>query len=207
LTVGGSLDLRGTQLTALPDTLTVGGSLDLEGTQLTALPDSLTVGGSLDLEGTQLTGENVKCLKDGDYVPGQYFYADGILTHVKSCKKINGYTFYVGKIGNRNVITDGENYAHCETFKAGVSDLLFKKAAERGAEQYKDMPLDTVLSLEEAKTMYRVITGACETGTEMFVESLREKGDLKDVYTIKEAIEVTHGQYNSSAFKAFFAQK
>ena len=44
--MGGSLDLSGTQITALPDGLTVGGSLDLSGTPITALPDGLTVGGS-----------------------------------------------------------------------------------------------------------------------------------------------------------------
>ena len=55
LTVGGSLDLRGTGITALPDNLTVGGSLDLRGTGITALPDNLTVGGSLDLSDTGIT--------------------------------------------------------------------------------------------------------------------------------------------------------
>ena len=54
LTVGGYLDLSGTQITALPDNLTVGGSLDLRGTQITALPDNLTVGGSLYLSGTKI---------------------------------------------------------------------------------------------------------------------------------------------------------
>ena len=57
LTVGGSLYLRGTGITALPDNLTVGGSLDLRGTGITALPDNLTVGGSLYLRGTGITGE------------------------------------------------------------------------------------------------------------------------------------------------------
>ena len=58
LTVGGSLYLRGTGITALPDNLTVGGYLDLRGTGITALPDNLTVGGSLDLENcTGITGE------------------------------------------------------------------------------------------------------------------------------------------------------
>ncbi|ELM3737118.1 hypothetical protein RYR42_002615, partial [Edwardsiella piscicida] len=45
ITVGGSLDLEGTGITALPDGLSVGGSLDLEGTGITALPDGLSVGG------------------------------------------------------------------------------------------------------------------------------------------------------------------
>ena len=56
LTVGGSLDLENcTGITALPDNLTVGDSLDLRGTGITALPDNLTVGGSLYLRGTGIT--------------------------------------------------------------------------------------------------------------------------------------------------------
>jgi len=46
---------------ALPDNLTVGGSLDLAGTQITALPDNLTVGGLLFLRGTQITGAVYDC--------------------------------------------------------------------------------------------------------------------------------------------------
>jgi hypothetical protein len=55
LTVGGSLDLSDTPITALPDNLTVGWSLDLRGTAITALPDNLTVAGSLYLSGTRIT--------------------------------------------------------------------------------------------------------------------------------------------------------
>jgi len=51
----GSLDLRETQITVLPEGLRVGGSLYLEETQITALPEGLRVGGSLDLRGTQIT--------------------------------------------------------------------------------------------------------------------------------------------------------
>ena len=43
----GSLYLRGTQITALPENLNVGGSLYLRGTQITALPENLNVGGYL----------------------------------------------------------------------------------------------------------------------------------------------------------------
>ena len=53
LTVGGSLYLRGTGITALPDNLTVGGYLDLEGTGITALPDNL------DCEGLYLDPEKI----------------------------------------------------------------------------------------------------------------------------------------------------
>ena len=55
LTVGGSLYLRGTAISSLPDNLTVGGYLDLQGTAISSLPDNLTVGGSLYLLGTAIS--------------------------------------------------------------------------------------------------------------------------------------------------------
>ncbi|HNG59963.1 MAG TPA: hypothetical protein PKZ52_09055, partial [Cellvibrionaceae bacterium] len=55
-------DLRGTQITALPENLSVGGYLDLRGTQITALPENLSVGGSLDLhEKTQNAAFKKNC--------------------------------------------------------------------------------------------------------------------------------------------------
>jgi hypothetical protein len=55
LSVGGILDLRGTGITSLPEGLSVGGSLYLRGTGITSLPEDLSVGGSLDLRGTGIT--------------------------------------------------------------------------------------------------------------------------------------------------------
>ena len=203
---GGSLDLRGTQITALPDNLTVGGWLYLSGTQITALPDNLTVGGWLDLRGTQITcaeKEKVKKLRDGDYVEGRYLFADGILTHVRKRRVMAGYMLYVGKIKGKNVISDGVHYAHCDNIRAGIADLLFKAAKDRGADQYKGMSLDTELTVEEAVTMYRVITGACRQGSENFVNGIK---DRKEKYTIRECIEITKGQYNAERFAEFFEQ-
>ena len=200
---GGSLDLRGTGITALPEGLTVGGSLYLRGTGITALPEGLTVGGSLDLEGcTGITNRSdYKHLKNGDYVAGKYLYCDDMLIHVKRKKKIGEYTYFLGKIKGINVIFDGEHYAHCKTFKDGICDLEFKRAQERGAYQYKGMDLDSFVTLEEAKTMYRIITGACKLGTDNFVNNQRE---LKKKYTIRELIDITEGQYRSDVFKRFF---
>ena len=45
--LSGKVDLRGTQITELPDGLSIGGNLDLRGTQITELPDGLSVGGDL----------------------------------------------------------------------------------------------------------------------------------------------------------------
>ena len=210
LTVGGSLYLRGTGITALPDNLTVGGYLDLRGTGITALPDNLTVGGYLYLEGC--TGiknesaerEKVKGLTDGDYVPGRYLYADGILTHVKRKRKIGAYTYYQGKIKGKNVIFDGENYAHCKSLKDGVCDLEFKKAKERGAQQYKALTLESVVSKDEAITMYRIITGACRAGTDNFLSGIK---DFREEYTVREIVEITRGAYGSSVFEEFFKSR
>ena len=209
LTVGGYLDLRGTGITALPENLTVGGYLDLSGTGITALPENLTVGGSLYLRGTGITDtrkerKKVKHLKNGDYVAGRYIYCDNILTHVRSVKQVDKYTVFVGKIPGRNVVSDGTNYAHCNKLREGIADLAFKTAKDRGADQYKGMSLDTELTVEEAVTMYRIITGACRQGSENFVNS---HGELKEKYTIRECIEITKGQYNADKFAQFFKEE
>lgn len=181
-----------------------GGTLYLSNTQITSLPDGLTVGGSLYLSNTQITNpENYRRPQDGEYVPGRYFYCDEILTHVKKDHKIGDYTFYVGKIDGINVIYDGENYAHCKSFSDGVADLSFKKAKDRGADQYKSLTIDSVVTAEEAITMYRIITGACKAGTLHFIDGLKE---IKESYTVKELIEITNGQYGSGVFKRFFTK-
>ena len=202
---GGWLDLSGTQITALPEGLTVGGSLDLRGTQITALPEGLTVGGLLYLSGTQITAKErrkVNHLANGDYKPGRYLYADGILTHVRGCKRIGDYIVYIGKIKGRNVVSDGKHYAHCDKLREGMEDIAFKRVKDRGSDQYKGLPLDTEMSINDAVTMYRVITGACRQGSASFVESLGDK--IKDKITIREAIAITDGQFGSERFKEFF---
>ena len=195
---GGSLYLSG--LTSIPEGFnpTVGGSLDLSG--LTSIPEGFnpTVGGSLDLSG--LTASVTK-LVNGMYVPGGYLYCDGILTHIKKEKKFGKYRYYVGKIKGRNVIFDGSNYAHCNNFSDGVADLEFKKAKDRGSDQYKSLTKDSVVSKEDAIVMYRIITGACKAGTNNFLDNIRE---MKSHYSIEEIIEITKGQYGADIFAKFF---
>ena len=108
---------------------------------------------------------------------------------------------YAGKIPGRNVVSDGTNYAHCGSLREGIADLNFKTARDRGAGQYKDFSLDKEMTVPEMVTMYRIITGACSQGSENFVKSL---GELKEKYTIREAIELTKGQYNAGKFAEFF---
>ena len=80
---GGSLDLRGTGITSLPEGLTVGGSLDLEGcTGITSLPEGLTVGGYLDLRGTGITS-----LPEGLTVGGNLYLRGTGITDTSKVKK------------------------------------------------------------------------------------------------------------------------
>lgn len=111
------------------------------------------------------------------------------------------HDFYVGKIPGHNVITDGVYYAHCRNIRDGIRDLQFKRAKDRGVRQYRGIGLDDVIPTDELVTMYRAITGACQQGTEEFLSSL---GELKTEYTIREAIELTKGQYGAITFRAFF---
>ena len=206
---GGRLDLSGTPITALPEGLTVGGWLDLSGTQITALPEGLTVGGSLYLRGTPITDKaaarkRVRKPVDGEIKPG-YIYADGRLFHYTGrSHAVDSYSVYVGKIPGELLVTDGTFWAHCNSARDGIADILYKRAKDRGAEQYRGLDMDRPYTVEELKTMYRVITGACRVGTEAFVSSIR---DLKERYTIREAIELTRGQYNSAAFARFFEEE
>ena len=179
-----------------------GGSLYLRGTQITQLPEGLTVGGDLDLRGTQITNQNdYYTLKDGDYIPRKLLKADGIVTLVKRRKKLGKYVYYIGRIKGNNVLSDGTLFAHCKTLREGIADIEFKKAKDRGAEQYKGLTRESVVKTEDAIAMYRIITGACKAGTERFLQSL---GELKAEYTVQEIIELTKGQYGAETLKKFF---
>ena len=209
LTVGGSLNLRGTAIQQLPDNLTVGGWLGLRGTAIQQLPDNLTVGGGLFLSGTAIRDTSmVKRLKDGDHRPGEWIYADRILTHIKREKQVHtedgDFTFYIGKIPGRNVVYDGTFYAHAATLREGVQDILFKRAKDRGAEVYKQYSLNDRIDTKDAIVMYRIITGACRQGTQRFIDSLPD--GLKESYTIREIMEMTKGQYGGETFRDFFEE-
>ena len=205
LVVGGGLYLNWTPITSLPDNLTVGGPLELRLTQITLLPDELKIGGMLYLDYKQI--KNPGCyrnLKNGDYEAGEYLFADRVLTHVKRDKKIDGYTFYIGKIPGRHVLFDGKYYSRCKSFCDGVRDIEFKRVADKGAEQYSPLTPDSEVSRDEAIIMYRVITGASQRKTETFVDVL---GTTKDKYTVREIISITQGQYGSRTFAEFFGRE
>lgn len=221
LTVGGGLYMNGTGITELPEGLVFKGDLDISETKIWKLPEGLTVGGDLYMDDTDIkelpeslvvagdiywdgkTCGSPTPLRQGDYAPGRYLFADGILTQISKKKTFGGYDVYVGKIKGRNVVSDGTYYAHCDKIRDGIEDLRFKGSEARRSEQYRGLPLDSELTPDEAITMYRVITGACRQGTQAFVDSL---GKLKELYSIGEIIALTEGQYGAGQFKQFFGQ-
>jgi hypothetical protein len=233
--VGGTIMMLDTNICTLPDNLIVCGSLYIYKTNIKTLPDGLVVGetiyvdnpyqleispGSMIKIGGKITQYisddkphidvshilyNNQKLKYGDYVEGRYLYADGILTQVKSKKTCGKYTIYYGKIKTRNVVYDGVYYAHCKTIREGIKDIEFKHAKDRGVAEYNELTLDSVIKKDDAITMYRVITGACQQGTQMFIDSLGDT--IKDEYTISEIIELTKGEYGSDTFRRFFVKE
>jgi len=197
----GYFEAIGYEPALLPDGLTVGGSLDLRGTKITALPDGLTVGGSLDLRGTKIKNKNnYRKLCDGDHKEGCYVYADGILIHVREKKAFGEYTFYAGKIKGRNVITDGKLWAYCKDVRSGIMDLRFK-ASDRDKSAFEGLTPDSRISFEDAAVMYRIITGVCSAGVSRFIEGLEE---VKESYTVKEICEITSDAYGGKEFAKFF---
>lgn len=231
LTVGGSLLLCGTQITKLPNNLIVGGSLDLSDTPLTELPEGLVIGGYLDLSGTQIKAlpkdlaiggrvvikdnpgitpwqaRKIPRLKNGDRGDGSYIYADQTLTLVKEVQHTDdGYTLYVGKIPGKIVVSDGEYYAHCENFIEGVVDIALRRAKDRGVKRYLDIDRNTPIPLEDAKIMYKIITGLeWYSAADRFAKRLMDENGLKDAYTINEMLATTEGLYKGKAFTKFFA--
>lgn len=195
LAVGANLYLRDTPLTSLPSGLVVGGDLDLTDTPIASLPDDLLIGGNILMSGTGMTSRRVKRLREGDYVPGRYIFADGFLVHVEGEEHLDGYTYYVGKIPGKNVITDGKRYARCRSVRDGIGALALRAALERGVDRYKDLSLDAEMSADDANVMYWAIT---RTGRREIVPEGR--------YTVREILDIAKGRPGYRMFAEFFGQ-
>ncbi len=226
LTVGGSLYLSDTNITALPDNLTVGGYLDLRGTNITALPDNLTVGGYLDLSDTNIKNKEeekkkVKNLPDNywekirelklkirlslnmdlklQWKNGLYRKIDGLFCKVIKKRK----NIFEVEIGNQKAyIFHKDNiYAHGKTIKQAYRDWLFK-TSDKDVSKYENINHEEIKDLNFWVVAYRTITGACSFGTENYLENNKEL--YKEKMTLREVIEATKGQYGHNTFKEFF---
>jgi len=116
----GSLYLRGTQITALPENLNVGGSLYLRGTQITALPENLNVGGYLDLEGTQITA-----LPENLNVGGSLYLRGTQITALPENLNVGGYLVSepIGSRKDRTSYHISKDVVHCGCFKGTLNEF------------------------------------------------------------------------------------
>ena len=217
-TVGGSLGLNG--LTSIPEGFnpTVGGDLGLNG--LTSIPEGFnpTVGGYLWLNGlTRAKRAKVKTREPEpnlhhkltafrekmSWQNGKYIKVDGVFSELVSHKGNIYRTRQIGKECVEYLVTDNKGkWAHGSTLKEARADLVYK-IGNRDTSEYKALTIDSILSFEKAVEVYRVITGACATGTRGFVESLSK---VNRQYTVREIIEITKGRYGHNDFAAFFAE-
>ena len=132
---------------------------------------------------------------------GKYIKADGRFSEVIS-KRGNVWKLKdVNKNNEYYLVTDGNGkYSHGETIKQAKQDLIYK-IKERNSEQFKGIDKEKKLPFSECVEMYRVITGACSTGTKHFIES---SGIAKKKYSVNEIIKMTKGQYGHDQFASFF---
>ncbi len=132
-----------------------------------------------------------------------YYYVDGILSRLVNRRGKVARVVICGKTETSYVVEDARgNYSHGATLAEARSGLMFKLSS-RDTSSFKKWTHTTKVSLPEAITAYRAITGACEMGTRHFCDGL---GKLPESLTIGEAIKITKGQYGAEAFAGFFAE-
>ena len=208
--VGGHFYCFGNALTTLkgaPEK--VGGNFDCNDNALTSLKGApKEVGGYFDCSGNPQLKELL------DKMPTQairgdaykwcgklWSFFDCVQKEVATIRKSGSLTVYKMKDGTY-AVHDGEAYAHGETLKEAKADLLYKRTS-KDLSEYKELTLDSKLTLEECIKMYRSITGACSLGTKEFCS--RRK--LKKAYTVREVIELTDGAYGNERLKEFFGKE
>lgn len=214
LTLGG-LIINKCPISELPKNLVVYGSLDIEKTLIKCLPDDcLATRIFCDFELKDERYEKYKdldkCYKLKDEIvhiihPSgrEFLHVDGILNDVVE-KKGNVYHIRTGvNEPIYYVVTDGNgHWAHGDTLEDAKEDLIFK-ISKRDKSEYESLTLDSELPYNEAIDCYRVITGACRTGTRDYIEH-RLPNPRKKKYTIGEMIELTKDEYGGRTFREFF---
>ena len=131
-------------------------------------------------------------------------FCDGILTRKISVKiKLDLTIYKTSKLGFKKkapivyVCIKGQYSAHGNTLNEALADLAFKSIS-KDVKQFRNMPKDTTNTPQEWGFIYRAITGACQSGVNMFIES---KGKLKKKYSLSEILEQTKGAYGHDKFK------
>ena len=158
-------------------------------------PDLEVLPEELDCNGIFILGDTYR------WRGSTWSFFDGTHKEVATIRKSGSLTVYKMKDGTY-AVHDGEAYAHGKTLKEAKADLIYKRTS-RDLSEYKELTMDSKLSLEECIKMYRSITGACSLGTKEFCS----KRKLKKAYTVREVIEITDGAYGNERLKEFFGKE
>lgn len=145
------------------------------------------------------------------YDDGHYIYADGIFDHYVSKKTIGDIDVYV--LGSEGYLyfysakflvrKDGAN-AHGNSLKNAIKSLNYKLCGERMRASLVSYTASTELNGIDAVALYRLVTGACEYGTNSFISEKKIDVTSDKLYTIKEIAKLTYGQYGSRTFREHF---
>lgn len=227
----GGLFMSNTKIKKLRDNLTLD-NLYVRGSELTELPKNLIVYISLDIRDTSITSiskdclaKNIYCnfkLKDERYEHflDNHYILKPKLIHIKhssGCEFINLCNLYkvIEDLGNKYyinspyggagyLVTDGTSkWIYSKTEKIADLDLLFLYNNKNSLD-YQNLSLDDELSYNDAIICYRLITNACTSGIQYFLDTHLPKPH-KEKYTIREIIELTKEEFGGYVFEMFFA--
>ena len=139
-------------------------------------------------------------LSNGLYNREPHIIADSILSKIISQKGNVYKVINHGETKQSYLIKNGEIYSHGATIKEARESLIYK-IGDIDKSEYKELTLESILTHNEVIQMYRIITGACESGVRSFVES--NKSNIKKKYTIKDILELTKGSYGHETLNKF----
>jgi hypothetical protein len=198
--VGGYLSINcSAKLDALKS---VGGHLSINCSAKLDAPALESVGGHLFIysEGSLIAGklytggysnfkvfDNIGCVVLSEKQKGDVKILSCRHSKIKN-QKVIGEKFYVAQKNGQN--------AHAKTVGAALQEIQFK-TGNRDITQFKNMPANTKKAPNEWAFVYRMVTGACQYGIQKFIES---KGKLKKIYTLKEIVQITEGQWGHDTF-------
>lgn len=200
----GNLEIKNTEDAKRYGHLTeITGDLYIYGSAKLDAPKLESVGGDLRIE------EKGQLIANKLYTGGysKFKIYDGIGCVVISTKQKGGVTILAcrgSRIKNQKVIgdkfyiaqSDGQN-AHGKSIEDALREIKFK-TGDRDVSEFRNMPKDSKKSPSECAFVYRMVTGACQFGTERFIES---QDKLKKIYTLSEIIKITDGQYGYDTFR------
>lgn len=219
LTIAGSLFLYSSKISKLPENLTVQGTLELRKTNIIELPDNLSVGANIyaddkiDISQVNrvLSPEQEKKIKSLRNMP--VFWERNGVRYIKAYYKffdIDSYYNNVYRVHELEqedkqfyLVTDDENnWGIGKTIAGAESDRIYH-SCDKDISHYKDISLDDTLTFYEVMAVYYAITGAYSVDIRDFIDKYFADSH-KDIYTIREFIELIKNEYGGKKFAKFF---